>query len=331
MATATASETFALGDWVVVGPNTTRTPEGIAKVTLITENGSLIVASGHMQDKHLVAAACCTRHPGPPPGRELVPLASTAPLPTAPPAPVVTPVARHEPVAPAPEPERKPALTWRVGDRVRLTRDHDGLPAGTEGAIFGRSAVEGYHQVKTSAGVVVVIGEDLEAAVPQGMQRGEREAAERAKHPPDEPTRLQRARLERRKEEAEMSPPDGQDKLRGPRSEDAKQAVRDGVARKKAERKAAAAALANVTVETMVEQDGAPAAPARPLRLVAAEPPATLEPASAAPPERHRFGAQPVEDALRFAIAAGAEQRLSVAALRRMLDTLEAVEQEVRG
>ena len=188
-------EAFETGQWVTIGPNITKAPVGkTARITAITPGGSLIVETAP-GERYVVPPASCTRHPGPPPGRDLVPLA-VSPPPIAPLAPVVA----HEPRTPTPQPvvvEAPPAaappprsaLPWRVGDRVRLTRDHDGLPAGTEGTIFGRSAVEGYHQVKTSAGVVVVIGEDLEAAVPQGMHRGEREAAERAKHPPPPPTR----------------------------------------------------------------------------------------------------------------------------------------------
>ena len=70
MTASTAAEPFAPGDWVVVGENATNTPHGVARVTTITENGSLIVAVGHMQHKHVVGARYCQRHAGPPPGRE---------------------------------------------------------------------------------------------------------------------------------------------------------------------------------------------------------------------------------------------------------------------
>lgn len=341
--TATMVPTYQRGDWVVIGENATKAPVGeIGQVVSVTEGGAFIVGVGHMGARYVLRGASLARHQGPPPGRELVPLAgSTVDAPR----PATLDVAAINPVtfavrddaaygtAPATPPAPKPARTlWHIGDRVRLTRDQrDGPAAGATGRIFGSSAVQGYFQVKTDAGIVIVAGEDLEPDIPDGMQRGEREAAARAAQPQPEPTRLQRALRERRQESEAMSPTGSPGKPRGPQSEAHKRAIADGKARKKAEREAREQ-LAGVEVETLEEREGEPVAATPALQAV--EPPAPPDPA---PLARQRFStptdqprpAMGVHDALRWAIGVGAEQHLSVAALRLMVDTLEAVEREV--
>jgi hypothetical protein len=198
--------------------------------------------------------------------------------------------------------------------------------------------VPGYFQVKTEAGMVVVIGEDLEPDIPQGMNRGEREAAERAAQPQPAPSRLKQALQARRQEDADVSPPGNPGVPRGSQSEAHRRAIAEGKARKKAEREAAEqaaqaaqGALADVIVEEIPDPGTSPFESAPPaLRLVDRPPvvdpaatPATTSAADAPP------AAAGVHNALRWAIGQGARQNLSVGALRLMVDTLEAVEKEV--
>lgn len=341
-------EAFETGQWVTIGPNITKAPVGkTARITAITPGGSLIVEAAP-GERYVVPPASCTRHEGPPPGRELLPLTQPNghPPATDPLQDLVTVAATEPTVEPPPAPRPQRAI-WHIGDRVEIARDQrDGPAAATVGRIFGFSAVSGYFQVKTDAGVIVVAGEDLAPHIPEGPNRGEREAAERAARPQPEPTRLQRAIAERREQQAKGElPPEsqapvaaesesvkaagGRGKKRGPQTEEHRQAVRDGIARAKAEREARNR-FSDVTVEEIPDPDIKPE-PDRPtLRLVERPPVAPPAVVAATEPDGAPLDSAGVDDALRWAIGQGARQRLSVAALRLLVDTLEAVEQEIR-
>lgn len=322
-----------------------------ARITAITPGGSLIVEAAP-GERYVVPPASCTRHEGPPPGRELLPLTQPNghPPATDPLQDLVT-VAATEPTV---EPPRRARSTWHVGDRVRVARDQrDGPAAGTVGRIFGASTIHGYYQVKTDDGLIVVDGADLAPHIPEGPHRGEREATARAAQPQPEPTRLQRAIAERRQQAEGPTPattshdpvnavkpaaaPGGKGKQRSPQSEQHRQAIRDGKARAKAEREARTR-FSDVTVEDIPDPDASPEATPPTLRLVERPPVDSPAVVPATEPDGAVMAGQTVsppvsagvDDALRWAIGQGARQRLSVAALRLMVDTLEAVEQEIQ-
>lgn len=327
-------EAFETGQWVMIGPNITKAPEGkTARITSITPGGSLIVETAP-GERYVVPPASCTRHEGPPPGREMVAMAQPNGATPANPLQDLVTVAATEPAV---EPPRRSRPIWHVGDRVQVAHDQrDGPAAGTVGRIFGASTIQGYYQVKTDDGMMVVDGAELEPHIPEGPGRAEREAAARAAQPQPEPTRLQRAIAERRSAATTshdpvnaVKPTGGKGKSRAPQTEEHKQAIRDGKARAKAEREARNR-FADVTVEEIPDPGEVPEPTPPTLRLVErppVEPPAVVP---ATDPDGAPLAGSGVDDALRWAIGQGARQRLSVSALRLMVDTLEAVEQEIQ-
>lgn len=344
------AETFAVGEWVVIGPNITRAPVGaVGRVMSVTPNDNLIVETAPGK-RHVVPPDSATHHAGPPPGRELRPFGVPPDPPPAPVDPLAQLVAAAATEPPHEEPRHISAEAPRLGrgadwdaELVRLEQRPAQAPRaaipGTRGTrtlseSHKRAMQEGRKrkQAERAAGAWL----DDEAASRQlAAERAQRRADElTAAAEPERQARLaaQRQRAAEPDEPATPPPADATGQpargrgSRGPMPEAQRQAIRDGIQRRKAEQEA----LAGVEVETLEERDGAPVAPAPALRLI--------EPATSPPPARTRFTAPPddaprpavgVHDALRWAIAAGAEQRLSVGALRLLVDTLEAVEAEV--